>query len=260
MADILTAEQQAAVETRGRSLLVSAAAGSGKTKVLVERLFSYVESGEANLDDFLIITYTKAAASELRGKIAAKLTEEIARQPENRHLQRQMQRLFLTKISTVHGFCSDLLREYAYKLDVAADFRVADENECREIRETVLEGLLDRAYETAGDDSDFRAFVDTQGVGRSDRQVPEIIEKVYDSAHCHLNPEAWLDKCLTDAEAEGIGDKLALTVRVVVFFGYPFKKLADAVRAAVVAAIDAQVGVEVERVDVCIDGLVFPKE
>lgn len=65
-------------------------------------------------------------------------------------MQRQMQRLFLTKISTVHGFCSDLLREYAYKLDIAADFRVADENECREIRETVLEGLLDRAYETAG--------------------------------------------------------------------------------------------------------------
>ena len=70
MADILTAEQQAAVENRGRSLLVSAAAGSGKTKVLVERLFSYVESGEANLDDFLIITYTRAAAAELRGKIA----------------------------------------------------------------------------------------------------------------------------------------------------------------------------------------------
>ena len=208
MADKLTPQQQMAVTSRGGKLLVSAAAGSGKTKVLVDRLLGFLtqEHDPANLDEFLIITYTKAAASELRGKIAAKLTEEIARQPENRHLQRQMQRLFLTKISTVHGFCSDLLREYAYKLDVAADFRVADENECREIRETVLEGLLDRAYETVGDDPDFRAFVDTQGVGRSDRQVPEIIEKVYDSAHCHLNPEAWLDKCLTDAEAEGIGD------------------------------------------------------
>lgn len=208
MADKLTPQQQMAVTSRGGKLLVSAAAGSGKTKVLVDRLLGFLtqEHDPANLDEFLIITYTKAAASELRGKIAAKLTEEIARQPENRHLQRQMQRLFLTKISTVHGFCSDLLREYAYKLDVAADFRVADENECREIRETVLEGLLDRAYETAGDDPDFRAFVDTQGVGRSDRQVPELVEKVYDSAHCHLNPEAWLDKCLTDAEAEGIGD------------------------------------------------------
>ena len=208
MADKLTPQQQMAVSSRGGKLLVSAAAGSGKTKVLVDRLLGFLtqEHDPANLDEFLIITYTKAAASELRGKIAAKLTEEIARQPENRHLQRQMQRLFLTKISTVHGFCSDLLREYAYKLDIAADFRVADENECREIRETVLTDLLDHAYETAGDDPDFRAFVDTQGVGRSDRQVPEIVEKVYDSAHCHLNPEGWLDKCLTDGDAEGIAD------------------------------------------------------
>ena len=122
---------------RGGKLLVSAAAGSGKTKVLVDRLLGFLTQtyDPANLDEFLIITYTKAAASELRGKIAKKLTEEIAQRPEETHLQRQMQRLFLTKISTVHGFCSDLLREYAYKLDIAADFRVADENECREIRE-----------------------------------------------------------------------------------------------------------------------------
>lgn len=152
MADKLTPQQEMAVTSRGGKLLVSAAAGSGKTKVLVDRLLGFLTQTHdpANLDEFLIITYTKAAASELRGKIAKKLTEEIAQRPEETHLQRQMQRLFLTKISTVHGFCSDLLREYAYKLDIAADFRVADENECREIRETVLEGLLDRAYETAG--------------------------------------------------------------------------------------------------------------
>ena len=131
MADKLTPQQTQAVYDRGGNLLVSAAAGSGKTKVLVDRLLTYLtdEMEPANLDDFLIITYTKAAASELRGKIAAKLSERIAQEPENRHLQKQMQRLFLTKISTVHGFCGDLLREYAYKLDIAADFRVADENE-----------------------------------------------------------------------------------------------------------------------------------
>ena len=94
MADILTAEQQAAVENRGRSLLVSAAAGSGKTKVLVERLFSYVESGEANLDDFLIITYTRAAAAELRGKIAKVLGEKLQEDPLNAHLQRQLLRVY----------------------------------------------------------------------------------------------------------------------------------------------------------------------
>ena len=208
MADKLTPQQAQAVNDRGGKLLVSAAAGSGKTKVLVDRLMKYLTDSHdpADLDEFLIITYTKAAASELRGKIAAKLTERIAQEPENRHLQKQMQRLFLTKISTVHGFCGDLLREYAYKLDIPADFRVADENECREMRGNVLEELLDRAYETADRNEDFRMFVDTQGIGRNDSLVPQIIEKVYDSARCHLNPEAWLGDCLSAADITGVTD------------------------------------------------------
>ncbi len=208
MADKLTPQQRMAVEDRGGKILVSAAAGSGKTKVLVDRLLSYLTDpvDPANLDEFLIITYTKAAASELRGKIAAKLTERIAQEPENKHLQKQMQRLFLTKISTVHGFCSDLLREYAYKLDIAADFRVADENECREIRETVLADLLDRAYTRENQSPDFLAFVDTQGLGRDDRLVPEIIEKVYDSARCHLDPDGWLDRCLAASDVAEVED------------------------------------------------------
>ena len=113
MAEKLTPQQRQAVEDRGGKLLVSAAAGSGKTKVLVDRLLSYLldPANPANLDEFLMITYTKAAASELRGKIAAKLSERLAEMPDNRHLQRQMQRLYLTKISTVHAFCADILRE-----------------------------------------------------------------------------------------------------------------------------------------------------
>ena len=208
MADKLTPQQAEAVRNRGGKLLVSAAAGSGKTKVLVDRLLGYLTDPKdpANLDEFLIITYTKAAASELRGKIAAKLTERIAQEPENRHLQKQMQRLFLTKISTVHGFCSDILREYAYKLDLPADFRVADENECREIRETVMADLLDRAYETADASPDFHAFVDTQGLGRDDRLVPELIEKVYNSAKCHLDPDGWLEKALSFADMDEMTD------------------------------------------------------
>ena len=208
MAEKLTPQQRQAVEDRGGKLLVSAAAGSGKTKVLVDRLLRFLTdpAAPANLDEFLIITYTKAAASELRGKIAAKLSERIAQEPENKHLQRQMQRLFLTKISTVHGFCTDVLREFAYRLDLSADFRVADENECREIRETVLADLLEAAYEDSGGDEDFRAFVDTQGLGRDDRLVADIILKVYDSARCHLDPEGWLQSCIDDADTDGVTD------------------------------------------------------
>ncbi len=208
MAEKLTPQQHMAVTDRGGKLLVSAAAGSGKTKVLVDRLLSYLTDPyqPANIDDFLIITYTKAAAAELRAKIAAKLSERVAEDPDNRHLQLQMQRLYLTKISTVHAFCGDILREYAYRLDLSADFRVADEAESQELQLRILEQMLDQAYEAAGEDPDFCAFVDSQGFGRDDRQVPQIILKVYNSARCHLDPDEWLEKCLADMDTNGILD------------------------------------------------------
>ena len=208
MAEKLTLQQLEAVNNRGGKLLVSAAAGSGKTKVLVDRLLGYLTDPvkPANLDDFLIITYTKAAAAELRGKIAAKLTERIALEPENRHLQQQLQRLYLTKISTVHSFCADILREYAYLLDLSADFRVADETECFALQAKALEQLLDDAYDNAENDPDFCAFIDSQGFGRDDRQIPEILLKVYHSAKCHLDPEAWLDWCVCVGSDQSVTD------------------------------------------------------
>ncbi len=201
MAEKLTPQQHTAVWDRGGDLLVSAAAGSGKTKVLVDRLLGYVmdDRDPANLDDFLIITYTKAAAGELRSKIAAKLAEHLADQPENRHLQRQMQRLYLAKISTVHGFCGDILRQYAYLLELPADFRVADENECRELQDSVMQRVLEQAYEVP--DADFQALVDSQSLARDDRQIPQILLQVYNSARCHLDSEAWLDACVENAQA-----------------------------------------------------------
>lgn len=206
MADQLTPEQQMAVCNRGGKLLISAAAGSGKTKVLVDRLLLYLtqSNGQINIDDFLIITYTKAAAAELRGKIAAKLSERLAEEPGNKHLQRQLQRLYLTKISTVHSFCADILREYAYKLDIPGDFRVADERECQILQLQVLDRLLNEAYEDT--DPDFLTFLDTHELGRDDRMIPEIILKVYNSAQCHVDAEKWLEDCAASGLVNGIAD------------------------------------------------------
>ena len=202
MAEQLTEQQREAVVNRGGKLLVSAAAGSGKTKVLVDRLLGYLKDpvAPANIDDFLIITYTKAAAAELRGKIAAKLSQEIAENPANRHLQKQLQRLYLANISTVHSFCSDILREFAFYLDIPVDFRVAEENECLEMQYEIIDQVLDAAYESGEADPDFYAFVDSQGFGRNDRQLPEVILKLYKSAKCHMDPEAWLTWCLESAD------------------------------------------------------------
>lgn len=207
MAEKLTDQQRCAVENQGGKLLVSAAAGSGKTKVLVDRLMRYIQNpvDPANIDDFLIITYTKAAAGELRGKIAAKLSSLIAENPGDRHLQQQMQRLYLSKISTVHGFCTDILRQYAYRLDIAGDFRVADERECAELQIKAMEQVLNDAYEQAGEDMYFRNFADSQGLGRDDRQIPEIVLKVYTSAKCHLNPTQWLNWCVDSMASQVSG-------------------------------------------------------
>lgn len=208
MSEKLTPQQRMAVENRGGRLLVSAAAGSGKTKVLVDRLMSYLTDPTcpSNLDDFLIITYTKAAAAELRGKISDKLTKYIADHPEDRHMHKQIQRLHLAKICTVHSFCADLLREYAYRLDISADFRIAEENECQEMMFETLQELLHEAYASDLEDDAFRAFVDTQGLGRDDRQIAEIILQIYSSALCHLDPDAWLDWCLDSSKVENLSD------------------------------------------------------
>ena len=208
MAEELTLQQKAAVADRGGSLLVSAAAGSGKTKVLVDRLISFIMDpvDPANIDDFLIITYTHAAAAELRGKIAAKLTERIAQNPGNRHLQQQMQRLYLAKISTVHSYCSELVKEFAYALDISGDFRVADENECTELQARAMERILDDAYNSLGKNPEIQALIDTQGFGRDDRMVAEVILKAYTSSRCHLDPEGWLDWCASCTYVEDLTD------------------------------------------------------
>lgn len=207
MAEVrLTVAQQAVVENRGGALLVSAAAGSGKTKVLVDRLLSMIldVQNPHSIDDFLIITYTKAAAAELRGKILAALQEQLAKMPGNRHLQRQLTRIYLAQISTVHAFCANILREHAYRLDIPADFRVAEELECRTLRQRAMEQCIREAY--AGQNTDFLAFADTLGAGRDDRGIAELTETVYDKAQSHRDPDTWLRGCAEKLEMDKTTD------------------------------------------------------
>ena len=173
----LTEEQKKIVDDRGGELLVSAAAGSGKTRVLVERLLDRVTKEGLDIDRFLVITYTKAAAAELRGRIAQELSDRLAANPNDRSLRRQTTLVYRTQISTVHSFCAALLRESGHLLDLDPDFRLCDEGEGHVLMAQVLEEVLDKRYEDLTEDSPFALLVDTLSAGRDDSRLAQIDRK-----------------------------------------------------------------------------------
>ena len=198
MAEIqLTDAQRTAVETRGGSLLVSAAAGSGKTKVLVERLFDHIAQG-ANIDEFLIITYTKAAAAELRSKIATEIAKRIAQEPGNAHLRRQMFRVYQADIRTVDGFCTTVLRQNIHLLQpikeysFTPDFRILDEQEAGILKQRVLQRVLEDFYQRL--DGQDEQLAETLGAGREDRALEELVLELHEKVQSHPYPQKWLDE------------------------------------------------------------------
>ncbi len=205
MAFSLTREQQAAVDNRGGGLLVSAAAGSGKTRVLVERLLARVEEG-ADIDRFLVITYTKAAAAELRGRIVEELSARLARHPTDGHLRRQATLVYKTQISTIHAFCAQLLRERGQEADVEADFRLCDEGEAGILMLRALNDVLDARYETITEGSDFARLVDTMSAGRDDSRLMQIVLDIRGRVQAHPHPAAWLEEQAGLFALEGIND------------------------------------------------------
>ena len=203
MAFSLTEEQQAAVDNRGGGLLVSAAAGSGKTRVLVERLLARVEEG-ADVDRFLVITYTKAAAAELRSRIVEELSDRLALRPTDGHLRRQATLVYKAGISTIHAFCAQLLRECGHLLDLDPDFRLCDEGEAGVLMLRALNDVLDRRYEAM--DSDFAQLVDTMSAGRDDARLIQIVLDIRGRVQAHPNPAAWLEEQERTFALEGISD------------------------------------------------------
>lgn len=201
MSDIqLTAQQRAAVEDRGGNLLVSAAAGSGKTRVLVERLFRYVTQEHCHLDDFLVITYTRAAAAELRGRIAAELGGLVAQAPEDYHLQQQLYRVYRADIKTVDAFCTALLRENIHLLEpdgsrgLTADFRVLDEGEAELLRRRALREAMSDFYEEMENRDGSAQLADTFGFGRDDRNLEDLVLTLHSKVQSHAYPRRWLEE------------------------------------------------------------------
>ena len=202
-----TAEQERAISLKNRKLLVSAAAGSGKTAVLTERICRRVTEREhhADIDRLLIMTFTRAAAAEMRERIRKRLEDETVREtavnPGSEYaagLRRQLALLDGARISTIDSFCLDMLREHSDLLGLDPSFRVGSEEELSLLRNDVLEDFLEEKYEEA--DPAFLNFADCFSAGKTDDAVPELLEKLRRIAESRPWPDEWLESCAEEAE------------------------------------------------------------
>ncbi len=189
-----TADQLDAIEARGGTILVSAAAGSGKTAVLVERVTRLVTDPDnpVDADRLVVVTFTKAAAAEMRERIDSRIAELLREQPDNAPLRRQKMLLRRAHIDTIHSFCSACLREFFARAGIAPDFRIADDSEMKAIRAEALSELIDDSYNSG--DEDFRELVELLGDERSDRTLSKVITELADYVTAYPDPQAKLDE------------------------------------------------------------------
>ena len=174
-----TAEQKQVIDARNRNLLVSAAAGSGKTAVLVERIIQMVTDPEhpVDIDRFLVMTFTNAAAAEMRERIGDALEKRLEEHPGDRNLERQSTLIHHAKITTIDSFCLNLIREHFNDLDIDPGFRIGDEGELLLLQADVMKDMMEEYY--GRNDERFFRFVDTYASGKEDGGLEELIGQVY---------------------------------------------------------------------------------
>ena len=196
-----TREQQAVIDARNSNILVSAAAGSGKTAVLVERIIQMMGEG-LDIDHLLVVTFTRAAASQMKEKITAAIHEKLSEDPENAHFQRQETLIHNAQITTIDSFCQYVVRNNFNTIGLDPSYRVGDEGELKLLSEEVLNDLLEQEYDRAAkdEDSDFIYCMGYFSQGSSDRAVSEYINTLYKFSRSMPWPEDWLKQRLHDYE------------------------------------------------------------
>ena len=187
-----TPEQQDAIVTRDCNLLVSAAAGAGKTAVLVERIIRRITDpvNPVEVDQLLVVSFTNAAAAEMRERVNMALCAELEQNPHSKYLQRQLALLGSASIMTLHAFCLDVLRRYYYCIDLDPGFKTANDIEGVLLRVQALEDVFENNY--AAGNPDFLRLVDMYGGNRDDRQLGDMVLKLHDYSCSHPSPASWL--------------------------------------------------------------------
>lgn len=198
-----TTSQQHAIQSRGGTVLVSAAAGSGKTAVLVERVIQRICDPDhpCGLDSLLIVTFTRAAAQQMRDKIGQALTARLAEQRDNLYLRKQQMLLPFAQICTIDRFCGDLVRQHMHALDVPADYTLLDESEASALKQQAAVDAIQDAY--AQGDRAFLALTHLLSTPRNDSNLENILVALHDNAQANAFPNAWLDRLLDPYQDAG---------------------------------------------------------
>ncbi len=220
-----TTSQNQAINCKGGSVIVSAAAGSGKTAVLVERVVKLLTDKEnpIDADRLLIVTYTRAAAGELKERLHNKLSELLKDNPFNKALLRQQTLLSKANISTIDSFCSSIVKEFFYVLDIERNFRIADESELKLIKADALKLTLDSMYADA--EPDFFHLVEAFGSTKDDLQLQKNILKIHEFLRSHPYPDLWIDKMLSMFSSLQKPEDVSKTVWSKIINEYAFEAL-----------------------------------
>ena len=188
-----TAEQQKVIDLRNRNILVSAAAGSGKTAVLVERIVKMItdKNHPVDIDHLLIVTFTNAAAAEMRERIGNAIEKALEEAPGDEHLLRQLTLIHNAQITTIDSFCLYVVRNHFHEIDLEPNFRIGDEGELKLLREDVLGKVLEQNYEEPSEA--FSDFVEGYASGRTDAALNDMILQLYEFSRSYPWPGKWLD-------------------------------------------------------------------
>ncbi|MEQ2472443.1 helicase-exonuclease AddAB subunit AddA [Laedolimicola intestinihominis] len=208
-----TEEQKKVIDVRNKNVLVSAAAGSGKTAVLVERILSLVcgegeDEKPLDVDRLLVVTFTKAAAAEMRERVGLALEKRLEADPENEHLQKQQTLIHSAQITTIDSFCQYVIRNYFHQIDLDPAFRIGDEGELKLLKGDVVQELLEEHYgaEDPEERARFTEFVEVYATGKSDVAIENLILQLYEFAVSYPYPKRWLAECMEPYRAQTEGD------------------------------------------------------
>lgn len=198
-----TKEQQAVIDSRNCNLLVSAAAGSGKTAVLIERIIQLILDKEKpiDIDRLLVVTFTKAAASEMRERVGVAIEEALEKEPENERLQKQMMLLNKAEITTIDSFCGNVVRENFHVTDLDPNVKVADPTEINIVASEVMDDMFEELYEE--ENEDFLKLVDWYSGNNNDSPLSELLMSVYNFISSSPFPLEWLDNSAEFFNTEG---------------------------------------------------------